>query len=564
MWCIVSQPNSVILEVEVDPKSKGQECLEKVCQFLGISKEEDYFGLKFHVSSKGNGISREAWLNLRNQIGRQMVGLPPFRLALRVKFWVPPHLLLQEATRHQFYLHARRDLSEGRLKVDGPIAVKMVALVAQGELGDLEADAGSTPAGLPASPPFDLYSCLVPSNDPEKFLSPDFLAQVATEHRKLKGMKRSAAEYWLLKEISKLEHFGEEEYKSHRVQDGIPVTVGVGPHGLSLYDAEGVVTQRIPYTAITSASSRRRLFYLGYISSLSPSSATTPSTSSSSIGTQRNSMSTSGDNSQPTQASSQTLEQEQRVAGAARGPTEASLCLKMDSVQSASCLYRCTTEKHAFYSCETVRSAVTSQFVRDLKGTIASIFNEDTSLGKKYVFDIRRTCREVYDNARRALYQSKSNPITSSCSQSSSSSPSSASENMDPLASFPFPEFSSDLQSPNCLSPFASEWDLSSSQQVDRKSCKDCDSKKCKEQKEQLTRIMEAMSCRICMDRPTNTAFFPCGHVICCEDCARRCLPMCPVCRAPVTSSKQVFLPVPLSLAVASTTPASNSISHSP
>lgn len=25
-------------------------------------------------------------------------------------------------------------------------------------------------------------------------------------------------------------------------------------------------------------------------------------------------------------------------------------------------------------------------------------------MGKKYVFDIRRTCREVYDNARRALY----------------------------------------------------------------------------------------------------------------------------------------------------------------
>ena len=40
-----------------------------------------------------------------------------------------------------------------------------------------------------------------------------------------------------------------------------------------------------------------------------------------------------------------------------------------------------------------------------LQGTIVSIFNEDTSLGKKYMFDIRRTCREVYDNARRALYQ---------------------------------------------------------------------------------------------------------------------------------------------------------------
>lgn len=42
------------------------------------------------------------------------------------------------------------------------------------------------------------------------------------------------------------------------------------------------------------------------------------------------------------------------------------------------------------------------------QGTIVSIFNEDTSLGKKYVFDIRRTCREVYDNARRALYQTGS------------------------------------------------------------------------------------------------------------------------------------------------------------
>ena len=34
-----------------------------------------------------------------------------------------------------------------------------------------------------------------------------------------------------------------------------------------------------------------------------------------------------------------------------------------------------------------------------------SIFNEDTTLGKKFVFDIRKTCREVYDNARRILFQ---------------------------------------------------------------------------------------------------------------------------------------------------------------
>lgn len=61
--------------------------------------------------------------------------------------------------------------------------------------------------------------------------------------------------------------------------------------------------------------------------------------------------------------------------------------LKLESYNASIALYRSITEKHAFYSCETVRSAVTSQFVRDLKGTIASFFNENTDLGTIY-----RTC----------------------------------------------------------------------------------------------------------------------------------------------------------------------------
>lgn len=72
----------------------------------------------------------------------------------------------------------------------------------------------------------------------------------------------------------------------------------------------------IPYTAIQSATSQRRMFHLVYLS----------------------------------------LDGE-----------ETSLNFKLDSSQSASGLYRAITEKHAFYSCETVRSAVTAQFIRDLK-----------------------------------------------------------------------------------------------------------------------------------------------------------------------------------------------------
>lgn len=36
MW-LVSQPNSVILEVKVDPNSIGQDCLEKVSNICNIT-----------------------------------------------------------------------------------------------------------------------------------------------------------------------------------------------------------------------------------------------------------------------------------------------------------------------------------------------------------------------------------------------------------------------------------------------------------------------------------------------------------------------------------------------
>jgi len=74
----------------------------QACDCLGVSKECDYFGLKYQ-----NAKGEELWLNLRNPIERQTGGgVAPLRFALRVKFWVPPHLLLQEATRYRKFIHA--------------------------------------------------------------------------------------------------------------------------------------------------------------------------------------------------------------------------------------------------------------------------------------------------------------------------------------------------------------------------------------------------------------------------------------------------------------------------
>lgn len=53
------------------------------------------------------------------------------------------------------------------------------------------------------------------------------------------------------------------------------------------------------------------------------------------------------------------------------------------------------------------------------------------------------------------------------------------------------------------------------------------------------------MSCRVCMDRGIDTAFFPCGHVMTCSLCAARC-ERCPLCRGPISQAERIYLPVEL------------------
>lgn len=50
-------------------------------------------------------------------------------------------------------------------------------------------------------------------------------------------MKQTAAEYWLLKEVSNFETFGQEQFGAKN-RAGISKIVGVGPHGVSLVDIE--------------------------------------------------------------------------------------------------------------------------------------------------------------------------------------------------------------------------------------------------------------------------------------------------------------------------------------
>lgn len=193
--------------------------------------------------------------------------------------------------------------------------------------------------------------------------------------------------------------------------------------------------------------------------------------------------------------------------------------------------FRAVTEKHAFYSCETVRNAVTSQFIRDLKGTIVSLFNEKTPLGKNYVFDIRKTCREVYDHTRRVLHRLDQGERRS-CKQSTSD------------ASTGQAKYSFDICDDSTLEDHGTI-DLVRGQDgkgTTSDSIK-CSNNSCVDAKKKLAGLQDSLLCRICMEADVCAVFFPCRHVVCCNNCSRLC-DSCPICRSPVQASQKIYLPV--------------------
>ncbi|XP_063258285.1 baculoviral IAP repeat-containing protein 7 [Prinia subflava] len=58
---------------------------------------------------------------------------------------------------------------------------------------------------------------------------------------------------------------------------------------------------------------------------------------------------------------------------------------------------------------------------------------------------------------------------------------------------------------------------------------------------EQLRRLREERTCKVCMDKEVSVVFVPCGHLVACEECALN-LRLCPICRAAIRGSVRAFM----------------------
>lgn len=124
-------------------------------------------------------------------------------------------------------------------------------------------------------------------------------------------------------------------------------------------------------------------------------------------------------------------------------------------------------------------------------------------MGKKYVFDIQRTCREVHDQARRVLHvrgieiRPTRQPTTGDDADVDDEDERRQQDD----------EFETLMRCGGEVAAARAAATCAMQMEMD---------------KEVTSRIAEAFTCRVCMDSPIDTAFSPCGHVACCDDCAEK------------------------------------------
>ncbi|GFR82022.1 myosin regulatory light chain interacting protein a [Elysia marginata] len=474
MWCYISLPNQrdqQCIEIEIDTKQTGRVILDKVLEKLGVV-EVDYFGLQYKGSKK-----EALWLNLRNRICDHEINgsTHVYRLSLRVKFFVPPYQIQQETTKELFYNQAKDMMAKGLLSLDAKDCdenrlAKIVAGICQAEYGDQTCNMHQNTLYL------DILQDLIRSTERE--LSPDFVDQISTEHSVLKGKSRSSSFYQALKEVSELPTYGCELHQA-TTSTGTDVTFVVGPEGIVIQENRTGAVRSIPYAQIRLATHSEKSVNITLIDDF--------------------------------------------------GEAKTEEWFKLRSRKSAVALYRCITEMHSFYRCDTVGTNVQSQYCRDFKGTFVSIFNENSELGKRYIFDIQRTRQEAYDLVRRKLYAKANSPLSSPShfSQGSNSCTSLKEDSDD--------DHDDHVNGNNhsCVDicgEMIAEQLLRHNKNYDRE---------VKKLKRRIEHLEDSLTCCICMDKQVCVVLCPCGHMTC-DECSNL-IEQCPQCRTEVERFQKVF-----------------------
>ncbi|KAI1301383.1 Tyrosine-protein phosphatase non-receptor type 14 [Halotydeus destructor] len=215
------------IECTLSATSTGQECLDDVCQRLGI-QDCRYFGFLFRTKQ-----GAYQWLDVEKPVKKQLDKLADsWRIYLKIQFFVPDiDMLCDDISRSHYYLQLKTQFIEDRLKCSHEEATRLAAYSLQSEFGDYQPETHTVN--------FLSNFALLPRRMTTDLAERDnLLEQVLNLYRNLHNIQPGIAEIMYITEAQQLDGYGQEGFPCKDLQSGRSICLGVSLKGIFVVGPE--------------------------------------------------------------------------------------------------------------------------------------------------------------------------------------------------------------------------------------------------------------------------------------------------------------------------------------
>lgn len=237
------------IECTLFASSTAQECLDNVCQKLGIQQSE-YFSFLFR--SKKN---IDQWVDLSKPLKKQLnKHALEIRLYFRLQFFVPNfHFLSDEVSRFHYFCAMKNLVIDGRIACNRDDAILLASFSMQAEFGDY----------IPERHTVEYLNnfALFPKSMIISKIAKDVLIECAINaYRNLQGVPPSVAEIYYISEAQRREGYGQEGFPAKDLSTGQDVCLGVCIRGIFTVDIQNNTLELFKWMDITNLMHNKKVF----------------------------------------------------------------------------------------------------------------------------------------------------------------------------------------------------------------------------------------------------------------------------------------------------------------
>ncbi|KAF5273418.1 hypothetical protein FQA39_LY07435 [Lamprigera yunnana] len=238
------------VECTLSSENTGQDCLDVVCQKLGLNQPK-FFGLQYVSRSKDNGL---CWLELDRPIKRQLdkraKGLCVY---LRVMYYVVSgcKLLNDEITRSHYFLQLKMNVIEGRIWCNPQQAVELASYCMQAEFGNFDAERHTSHY----LKDFQLF----PKSFTDSCLLESLTEAASRQHSALHNLPQGTAEEYYICACQRLDGYGQELFNV-KDSNGDEAIIGVSLTGVSVSYPNGKEGRSFGWVDISNVINHKKDF----------------------------------------------------------------------------------------------------------------------------------------------------------------------------------------------------------------------------------------------------------------------------------------------------------------